>query len=216
MWVRDAMTPDPATVEADVPLLVAMERLRDGGFRRLPVVEGGRLVGLVTARDLSAATPGGQAPVSVYDLDDLLARTTVADVVPEALYVTTPDAPIERAAARMAERQVSGLPVVVGDELVGILTIGDVLRAFVGMLGDREGGTRVVLDLPDRPGVLERVAGVAAPSNIVAVASSVVEAGRTRRVTVRVVGPDAAAYPDRLRAAGFEVRDARDEGATPP
>lgn len=102
MWVRDAMTPDPATVEADVPLLVAMERLRDGGFRRLPVVEGGRLVGLVTARDLSAATPGGQAPVSVYDLDDLLARTTVADVVPEALYVTTPDAPIERAAARMA------------------------------------------------------------------------------------------------------------------
>ncbi len=210
------MTPEPATVDANVPLLVAMERLRDGGFRRLPVVEDGRLVGLVTARDLNAATPGGRAPVSVYDLDDLLARTTVADVVPPDLYVTTPDAPLERAAALMADRRVSGLPVVEDERLVGIVTIGDVLRAFVGGLGDGEGGTRVVLDLPDRPGVLERVTGVAAPSNIVGVATSVVEPGRTRRVTVRVVGEGAATYPERLRAAGLTVRDARDEGDPTP
>ena len=104
---------------------------------------------------------------------------------------------------------VSGLPVEEGGRLVGILTITDLLRAFVGFLGLREGGTRVTVDAPDAPGVLARMAQAGPPSNIVAAVTSEIEPGRTRRLVLRVVGEDAEGFPEPLRAAGLDVVDVR-------
>ena len=90
-----------------------------------------------------------------------------------------------------------------------MLTITDMLRAFVAMLGLRDGGTRVTVSLPDEPGVLARAAGAAAPSNIIAVVTAGVQAGSSRDLVLRVVGEGAADFPERVRSAGLEVKDIR-------
>ena len=123
-----------------------------------------------------------------------------------------PDDPVERAALLMEEHKISGLPVADADELKGIITITDMLRAFVAMLGLREGGTRVTVTLPDAPGVLAQVASAAAPSNIIAAVTAGVQAGsppRTRRagggrgcVGVSLSGS---------KRRGLEVIDVRDD-----
>ncbi|MEX2501373.1 MAG: CBS domain-containing protein [Trueperaceae bacterium] len=210
MLVREWMTASPVTVHGDTPVMEAMQLLRDGGYRRLPVVDAERLVGIVTDRDLKEATPSSATTLSVYELNHLLARMRVRDVASAPVVTVRDDDEIERAALRMEEHRVSGLPVVDADgALCGIVTITDLLRAFVMILGMREGGVRVTVDVPDEPGVLARVAGAAAPSNIVASVTAQVRTGATRRLVLRVAGDDAASFPERLRQAGLEASDVR-------
>ena len=209
MLVSDWMTNDPRTVTGDPPVMEAMQQLREGGYRRLPVIEKGRLVGIVTDRDLQEATPSTATTLSVYELNFLLARMRVRDVMTKPVITIGPDDPIERAALLMEEHRVSGLPVMANGALVGVLTVTDLLQAFVGFLGLREGGTRVTVDVPDEPGVLARVAQAAPPSNIVAAVTSAVDPGKLRRLVLRVVGTDADGFPERLRAVGLEADDVR-------
>ncbi len=209
MLVRDWMTVDPQTVSASTPVMEAMQRLRDGGFRRLPVVRDGRLVGIVTDRDLKEATPSKATTLSIYELNYLLSKLLVKDVMVAAVITVKLEDPIERAALLMEEHRVSGLPVVEDEQLVGILTITDLLEAFVSVLGLREGGLRVTVDLPDEPGALVRVAEAGPPSNIITTVTAGVVEGERRRMVLRVVGEAAAAFPQRLRDRGINVRDVR-------
>lgn len=209
MLVRDWMTPDPQTVTAGTPVMEAMQRLREGGYRRLPVLRDGRLVGIVTDRDLKEATPSKATTLSVYELNYLLSKLTIKEVMTAPVVTVGPDEPIEEAALVMETHRVSGLPVVEGGKLVGILTITDLLRAFVSFLGLREGGTRVTVDLPDAPGVLARAAEAAPPSNVVAVVTAGVVEGQRRRLVLRVAGKDADGFPERLKDRGIDVRDVR-------
>ena len=209
MLVRDWMTADPQTVTAATPVMEAMQQLREGGYRRLPVVRDGKLMGIVTDRDLKEATPSKATTLSVYELNYLLSKLTIKDVMTAPVMTIGPDDAIEEAALVMETHRVSGLPVVDHGRLVGILTITDLLRAFVRFLGLREGGTRVTVDLPDEPGVLARAAEAAPPSNVVAVVTAGVIEGHRRRLVLRVAGKDAEGFPDRLRAKGIEVRDVR-------
>lgn len=215
MLVSQWMTPDPQRVTGKTPVLGAMQLLRKGGYRRLPVLEGGRLVGIVTDRDLKEATPSSSNTLSVYELNYLLSKLSVREVMTSPVVTVTPDDPVEQAALLMEEHKISGVPVVAEGELVGILTISDLLRAFVAMLGLREGGTRVTVSLPDEPGVLARAANAAAPSNIIAVVTAGVTAGVTptgpadaasighRDLVFRVVGEGAEGFAERLEQAGL-------------
>ncbi|MFN2321557.1 MAG: CBS domain-containing protein [Trueperaceae bacterium] len=209
MLVRDWMTADPQTVTAATPVMEAMQKLRDGGYRRLPVVREGKLVGIVTDRDLKEATPSKATSLSVYELNYLLSKLTIKDVMTAPVMTIGSEDAIEEAALMMESHRVSGLPVVDHGKLVGILTITDLLRAFVRFLGLREGGMRVTVDLPDEPGVLARAAEAAAPSNVVAVVTAGVSEGHRRRLVLRVAGEDVEGFPERLKAKGIEVRDVR-------
>ncbi|MBW7916901.1 MAG: CBS domain-containing protein [Trueperaceae bacterium] len=209
MLVREWMTPDPQTVSADTPVMEALQRLREGGYRRLPVTRDGRLIGIVTDRDLKEATPSKATTLSIYELNYLLSKLRVKDVMKSPVITVRADDPIEQAALLMEEHRISGLPVLDGNELKGILTITDLMRALVSFLALREGGTRVTVDLPDEPGVLARVAQQGAPSNIVAAVTTGIQPGHKRRLVLRVAGEDAAGFPGRLKAAGIEVVDVR-------
>ncbi len=209
MLVREWMTVDPQTVSATTPVMEAMQRLRDGGFRRLPVVRDERLVGIVTDRDLKEATPSKATTLSIYELNYLLSKLLVKDVMVAAVITVKPEDPIERAALLMEEHRVSGLPVIENEKIVGILTITDLLEAFVSVLGLREGGVRVTVDLPDEPGALVQVAEAGPPSNIITAVTAGVVEGERRRMVLRVVGEAAAAFPQRLRERGIDVRDVR-------
>lgn len=209
MLVREWMTPTPRTVTADTPVMDAMQRLRDGGYRRLPVVRDGRLIGIVTDRDLKEATPSKATTLSVYELNYLLSKLQVKDVMRTPVITVRADDPIEQAALLMEEHRVSGLPVLDEGTLVGILTITDLMRALVSFLALREGGVRVTVDLPDDPGVLAKVAQAGSPSNIVAAVTTGIKQGHRRRMVLRVTGEDKEGFPDRLRDSGVEVVDVR-------
>ncbi|MEJ2665845.1 MAG: CBS domain-containing protein [Deinococcales bacterium] len=140
MLVSDWMVADPVTVTPGTKLFEAQKLMRDGGFRRLPVVSSGRLVGIVTDRDLREAAPSKATSLSVFELNYLLSRLTVKDVMKTSVLTISPDDPIERAALLMNEHKISGLPVVDAGVVVGILTITDLLQAFVSLLDLQEGG----------------------------------------------------------------------------
>lgn len=140
MLVSDWMVGEPVTVTPETKLFEAQKTMRDGGFRRLPVVSQGRLVGIVTDRDLREAAPSRATTLSVFELNYLLSRLTVKDVMKVPVLTVSPDDPVERAALLMNEHKISGLPVVDGTALVGIITITDLLQAFVTLLELRDGG----------------------------------------------------------------------------
>ena len=163
MLVRDWMTKDPVVVAPDTPVLEAIRLFKEKGFRRLPVMEGGRLVGLVTDKDLKDAMPSKATTLSVWEMNYLLAKLTVREVMARPVVTVEADAPLEKAALLMEERKIGGLPVMEGERLVGIITVTDMLRAFIEVLGLKLGGLRITVDIPDVPGALAQMAQAVPP-----------------------------------------------------
>lgn len=208
MFIKEWMTASPKTVSGKTSIIEAMHVLREGGYRRLPVVDEGILVGIVTDKDLKDATPSKATTLSVYELNYLLSKLTIKDVMKTPVFSVSPSDPVETAALLMEEQKVSGLTVVDQGQVVGIITITDILKAFVSALGLREGGTRVTIRVPNEPGVLETVASAGPPSNISAVVSSAQKDGGLELV-LRVNGEGSESFAERLKAKGIEVSDIR-------
>jgi len=123
MNVGDRMTNNPVTVTPSETLAVAQERLRSGGFRQLPVVDQGRLVGIITDRDLRRH--GRHIVAKVQS-----AMTT-------ELLTVTPQTPIEEAARLLLQHKIGGLPVVQSEQLVGIISTTDLLQTLVDLVSDK-------------------------------------------------------------------------------
>lgn len=163
MFVRMWMTADAVTVPPETPILEAQEIMKRYGVRRLPVVnKRGRLVGIVTKSDIQGASPSSATTLSIWELNYLLARTTVEQIMVKAedLITVSPNDPIERAALLMRKHKVGGLPVVDGGRLVGIITESDIFEVFLKLLGVHQKGTRLTLELEDRPGALSEALNV--------------------------------------------------------
>ena len=207
MRVGEWMTPRPVTVGPETPVLDALKLLNDHGFRRLPVVEAGMLIGITTRKDLRDAVPSKATTLSVWELNYLLSKLTVAEMMARPVVTASEHEDMEDAALRMQEHQVGGLPVLNGaGELSGMVTVSDVLRAFTEILGLKEGGVRLTLSMPDVPGSLSRAVQALLPSNIISVATAG-EVGGQRRFVIRVVGEGQRGAAQRVREAGIEVID---------
>lgn len=127
--VRDWMTRDVLTISPDVSLLEAGQMMVDKGIRRLPVVEDGKLAGIVTNSDVRGACAAGAAGVDFWDLTYKLSKLTAADIMTPNPTTVTLDDTIGVAAQKMLEQKIGGLPVVDhGGKLIGILTESDIFR----------------------------------------------------------------------------------------
>lgn len=127
MLVGKWMTKDPVVIEANATLETAKAKMEKGNFRRLPVVEGSRLVGILTDRDLRKHS-------------GYLERTKVNVAMTEKVVTVTPATMLERATQLLLKHKVGGLPVMDDGKLVGIITTIDMLRAFSDRLGASEEG----------------------------------------------------------------------------
>ena len=154
--VRDSMTRDVVTIVPQTTAAEALALCREKRIRHLPVMEGGRLAGMVSDRDLRSATPALGDPARA----EALQKIRVEGVMVRDVLTAHPEDPIEQAANTMREKKIGCLPVVEADELVGILTTSDVMEALVYLIGAHEPGSRVEIVLPDRPGTLAGVAGL--------------------------------------------------------
>ncbi len=156
MFVRMWMTQDVITVEPETPIMEARDIMKQHMVRRLPVIKNGKLIGIVTQGDIQEAGPSGATSLSIWELNYLLARIKVEEVMTSAeeLITVSPDETVEQAALLMRKNKVSGLPVIEGDKLVGIITESDIFDVLVELMGIKRGGTRITLELEDRPGAL--------------------------------------------------------------
>ena len=124
-----ALTIDPTTTLAE-----AQRLMEDHGVRRLPVVKHGRLVGVVSRGDLRAAQPSVATTLSVYEWHALLDRATVAECMSREPITIGPEEPVLSAAQLMLNHKLSGLPVVVGDKVIGMITESDLFRLMIADL----------------------------------------------------------------------------------
>ncbi|NLG61597.1 MAG: CBS domain-containing protein [Candidatus Cloacimonetes bacterium] len=159
MLVRSRMAQRLITVAPDTPIADALALSRKHRIRHLPVVQGERLVGLVTDRDIRLAIPPMWADEH-EELQAALRTRTVQEVMTRELITAHPDMPIEEAGKLLYKHKIGSLPVVTGDALVGILTESDVLRAFVDLFGVNQPSSRIEVRMENRPGELARVVRV--------------------------------------------------------
>jgi len=158
MLVKEFMTVNPVTVEPQTPINDALYIMRKKNIRRLPLVEHGKLVGIITEGDLREVSPSPATTLSVWELNYVLSKTTVNNFAHKKVVTVDPDSTIESAALLMRQNKIGGLPVVEGDQLVGIITGVDILDAFIDIMGFKYPGERVVIQVEDKVGVLNDVA----------------------------------------------------------
>jgi len=128
------MTRDVLTLEKEDPIRKAWELAEERGLRRFPVLDGGRLVGIVTDRDLRNATASSVVLTEKKYRDFLLDTVRIESVMTPNPGTVTPDTSLKEVAGVMLEMKVGGLPVVDGERLVGIITETDLLNALREML----------------------------------------------------------------------------------
>jgi acetoin utilization protein AcuB len=133
MIVRDIMTAKPLTVDPATPILDARQRMTDRRIRHLVVTEGARVVGIITDRDIRLNLPSPATSLSVWEINYLLARLTVGEVMTRSVIVIDSDRPVAEMARIMVDHKIGALPVVDGGNLVGIVTESDFVRAAAGM-----------------------------------------------------------------------------------
>ena len=129
--VRDWMTVDPVTIDPKKTLPEAQRLMKERRIRRLPVLQRGRLVGIVTQGDIRGAEPSEASTLSVFEMHYLLAKLTVEKIMTWEPVTISPDATVRQAAQLMLEHKIGGLPVVDNDKLVGIITESDIFRVLV-------------------------------------------------------------------------------------
>jgi acetoin utilization protein AcuB len=129
--VQEWMTPKPITVPSCCPLRDAYWLMLENKVRRLPVMDEGRLVGIVTLEDIRRAEPPTGIGLDLVKITEMLSRMAVHQVMTDNPRIISPDKPLIEAARMMLKHQIGALPVMEGDDLVGIITERDIFRAFV-------------------------------------------------------------------------------------
>ena len=209
MLVKDVMQAHPvtATLETRLPQLVRLLQRR--GFRHLPVLDGGKLVGIVSDRDVKQSTASAASAAEGRERDRLLDELTAGQIMARAVVTIGPTVGIDEAARLMATRKISALPVTEGDRLVGIVTETDVLQLFVRAMGVLEPSSRVDVTLRDQTaGLGEVVRTVEEAGSRIASVMTLAMPGGEREVVLRLATINPGPAVKALEAKGYVVRHA--------
>jgi acetoin utilization protein AcuB len=161
MLVRERMTRNPITVNPETSVSDALRLMRDKKIKRLPVLDHkNQLVGIVAEEDLLYASPSPVTSLNVWEIHDLMYKLKVEKVMTHQVITVAEDQPLEEAARIMVDGRISGLPVMKGKELVGIITESDLFKAFLQFLGGRRPGVRVTASIPNIKGTLAKITSV--------------------------------------------------------
>jgi len=206
MFVRWRMTPNPIVIDPETSILDALHIMKEKKVRRLPVVAHGKLVGIVTEKDLRESPSLKATSLSIFELNYLLAKTPVSEVMTKDPITVTPDTTIEEAAVIMRDNQISGLPVVDDGKIVGIVTETDIFDMLVKLLGFRN-GARFTLHIENRVGAVADLAGIFKDLgiNIISIVAFEEEREEEGNVVVRVDTKDTEKVVSALKSAGIKV-----------
>lgn len=161
MFVINRMTKNPMTVTADTKVDEVAHLMKKHNFRRLPVVDDGKLVGFLSDSDLMRVVPSSATTLSRYEINSLLAKICVRDIMKKDVVSVNVDATIEEAALIMYKNKIGGMPVVSNmGAVVGVITETDIFKTFVDVMGLADGKTRITLEVTDKIGVVKDIAEI--------------------------------------------------------
>ena len=161
MFVINRMTKNPMTVTADTKVDEVAHLMKKHNFRRLPVVDDGKLVGFLSDSDLMRVAPSPATTLSRYEINSLLAKICVRDIMKKDVVSVNVGATIEEAALIMYKNKIGGMPVVSNmGAVVGVITDTDIFKTFVDVMGLADGKTRITLEVTDKIGVVKDIAEI--------------------------------------------------------
>jgi acetoin utilization protein AcuB len=208
MYIKDRMTKDPYTIQVNASISALMALMREKGLKKIPVLDGDRVVGIVTDRDVERVSPSKATTLSVFEINYLLSKSTVRDAMTKDVLTVLPDAHIEDAAVLMRDERISALLVVdENKKLVGIVTESDLFDALIDMLGARFTGTRLLIRIANKPGMLSKLGAVISESgtNISHLAMVVADDDSDAEMLLRTDSKEVGQLEEAIKKAGFEI-----------
>ncbi len=157
MFVGERMSRPVISLSPETPVNEALAMFREEHIRRAPVMKEGKLLGIVSERDLLNASPSPVTSLSIWELNYLISKVTVKSVMSKKVVTVDQDTPIEEAARIMADKKIGGVPVVSAGKVVGIITETDLFKILLELMGARQKALRVTASIEDKPGQLARL-----------------------------------------------------------
>lgn len=206
MFVAKRMTPNPITVESDTSVMDAADLMHAKKIRRLPVVDNGKLVGIVTDRDLREVGPSPATSLSVHELNYLLAKMKISDVMTKNVLTVAVDATIEEAALLMYKNKIGAVVAIdQAGKIAGIITETDIFKLFVDLMGLPSGMTRITLDVTDQVGVLSEITAIFRDENINIKSLTTFSTDGKAELVIRADVADPTDLVEALKAKGYPV-----------
>ena len=190
MLVGERMSRPVIALTKDMPIHEALALFKKEKIRRAPVLQNGQLVGIVSDKDLLNASPSPVSSLSVWEMNYLLSKITVQEVMTRKVETVQVDTPIEEAARIMADKKIGGMPVMEDHKVVGMITETDLFKIFLELMGARLSGIRVTALVPDKPGELAQITKAVADAggNFLAFGQFSGTDANSRLVTFKVAG----------------------------
>lgn len=209
MSVKDFMSADLVVVDPQTKIFDAVDLMKKHDIHRLPVIDNGKLVGLITEGTIQEALPSKATSLSVYEANYLLNKTVVADVMIKDVKTIHPKAQLEDAVYTMRQNNIAVLPVLDNDQLVGIITNNDIFDAFLKLAGYHEGGSRIQVRIQeDKKGVLAEIAKVLADNDYSILTVIIDHVDGAAIVELQMQAKEPEKIKTLLEQAGFEVTQA--------
>ena len=208
MYIKDYMTTDLVTITPNTSVTKAQDLLKKHDINRLPVVENEQLVGLITKDILIKHSPSGATSLSAHEVNYLLEKTVVKDIMKKKIMTIEPNRLIEEAASIMRANNIGVLVVTENEQLVGIITDKDIFKAFVDVSCYDTPGTSIVVELVgDRKGVIEEIGDALVEADINLTHMIVYHnENNTIRIVLHVDAVDPTTLTDAIQARGYEVK----------
>ena len=202
------MTRNPVTVDSETLVMDAQKIMKENNVRRLPVVDKGKLLGIVTKHDILEASPSPATSLSVHELNYLLSKMKVKEIMKKNPVTLTPDTPFEEALKIGQEKKIGSFPVVENGKLVGIATESDIVRFLTRALGVREEGSRITIEgLGGKLSDLEKIISIVNQHNTIVL--SMISLPRPEKKEWMIVLRLKTSNPDPIvkdfKKAGFNV-----------
>lgn len=213
MLVRKKMKKDLITINKSERMTVAKKILEEKNIRHLPVVEGKKLIGLVTNMDIRKAEASPATSLEIRELHYLLDKLTVGEIMTRNVITISPDVSVEEATTILHDNKIGCLPVVEDGNLVGIITENDVMEILINVMGMKEKGSRLEVVAEDKPGALAEITRIIKEHNvnIISVVTDVADEPGKRVVVFKLKTFYFEPIKKALEAAGFPVLYAKIE-----
>jgi acetoin utilization protein AcuB len=212
MLVRERMSRPVISILPDTTMQEALDLMRKEHIRRLPVVDKrGYMVGIVTEADLDKASPSKATTLSVWEIRELVSKVRVEKIMTREVLTVDENTPIEEAARLMADNNISGLPVMDGDKLVGLITETDLFKIFLELFGARDAGVRLTLEVQRMPGQIAKIAQAVYEKggDIVALGTYLGESADTGQIMLKVAGMEKDALIEVVHPFVLRILDSR-------
>lgn len=212
MLVGERMSRPVISITKDLPIHDALALFKKEHIRRAPVLQDGRLVGIISDKDLLNASPSKITSLSVWEMNYMLSKITVKEVMTRKVLTVQTDTPIEEAARLMADNKIGGLPVVKTNKIVGIITETDLFKIFLELMGARTPGIRVTALAEDHPGQLAMITKTITDvgGNFISFGQFASADGKTVVVTFKVAGMKMEAVKKALSKMVVKLVDVRE------